>query len=186
MCFHCKMFPIKKQFREHHINKLLVFRKGQRFWNAGWTNIHTNTYSATRRLLQQHLIRSKLEFVQLRPGERWKTSWLSLEKKHLKFIQHPPWSEDPPNQTQPWPTCHQQGLAKTGTFSASVPPLVKRGCWVQRSVRVLGVLQGDPYWLSPNIFNPRSRKSWLNLKLISNKDTKPWRKPVKPGGGACT
>lgn len=90
MCFHCKMFPIKKQFREHHINKWLVFRKGQRFWNAGWTNTHTYTYSATRRLLQQHLIHSKLEFVQLRPGERWKTSWLSLKKKHLKFIQHHP------------------------------------------------------------------------------------------------
>lgn len=59
MCFHCKMFPIKNNSESTTLINCLSFGRARDFETQGG-QIHTYTYSVTRRLLQQHPIHPKL------------------------------------------------------------------------------------------------------------------------------
>lgn len=139
-----------------------------------WTNTHTYIQSATG-------IDSKLGLVELIPGQRGKTSWLSLEKKYLKFIQYH-LIHGAPNHTQTWFLSHQLGSAEVGICWPAFSPFVKQCCWVQWSFRIWGFLLSD---CSQRFLDPCFRKSQLNMRLISNKASRPQLETVKPGAAAC-
>ena len=109
------MFPIKKQFREHHINKPLVFRKGQRFGNAvvdKYTHIHTQCY--------QELIPTPSVFqIGVCSAQTWrevKNLMAELGEKAPEVFHHHPDPRTPQIIHKPGPHVTKHGLAKTGIF----------------------------------------------------------------------
>lgn len=132
-----------------------------------WTNTHTYTHSATRRLFQR-LVGSKPGFVQLRPerGEKphgwaWRKSTWSLFT--ITLIQ------GPPNHPQTWPTRHQAGISKDWNILGLSSPTYKMR--LLRSVvwEDFRIPPGESFDCPESFLNPHSRKSWLSLKLISNR-----------------